>query len=150
MALTDALLQLSSAQAVTATAVSTNVIDLGVARDLGHGSDLYANFSVNTSVTSGGSYTVTFQVVTDDNSSMSSPTVISQSAAVPQADLTAGRAIISIAIPPSALTANPKGERYLAAQYTCSGALTAGAFSCVISDQKLGMAPSYPSGFTVA
>ena len=39
----DALLNLSSAQAVTATAVSTNSIDLSTARDVGVGNDLYAS-----------------------------------------------------------------------------------------------------------
>lgn len=150
MPLTDKLLQLSTAQAVTTTALSTNNIDFGVARDMGQGDDLYANFTVDTTVASGGSYTVTFQIVTDDNSAFSSPTVIAQTGPIPQADLVAGRAPISLEIPPSALTANPKGERYLAVQYTCSGTLTAGAFSAAISDAKVGQHVYYPSGFSVA
>ena len=62
--LTDALLQLSSAQAVTTTAVSTNTIDLGTARDIGTGEDLYAVITVDEAATASGSATVNFQVNT--------------------------------------------------------------------------------------
>jgi hypothetical protein len=149
MPMTDALLQLSSAQAVTATAVSTNVVDLGVARDLGPGTDLFVNFSVDTTVSSAGSYTVTFQVVSDDNSAMSSPVVIAQSGAIAQAVLLAGGAPISVAIPPAALSVSAQGERYLAARYVCSGTLTGGKFSACVTDQKLSQSAYYPSGFSV-
>ncbi|MEY5100977.1 MAG: hypothetical protein RJA36_3696 [Pseudomonadota bacterium] len=56
----------STAQAVTATAVSTDSIDLTVGRDLGNGSDIQANFTVLTSATAAGAATVTFEIITAD------------------------------------------------------------------------------------
>ena len=44
--ITDAFLRLSDAQALTTTAVSTNTIDLGVARDVGAGEEIYVYFTV--------------------------------------------------------------------------------------------------------
>ena len=39
--ITDALLRVSEDQALTTTAVSTNTVDLSVARDMGEGTALY-------------------------------------------------------------------------------------------------------------
>ena len=44
--ITDSLLRVSEDQAVTSTAVSTNTVDLGVARDVGEGTALYMNFAL--------------------------------------------------------------------------------------------------------
>jgi hypothetical protein len=147
----DALLQLSSAQAVTASAVSTNTIDLSQARDVGTGSDLYAVFAVDTTATAAGAATVTFQVISSASSNLSSPTILGSTDAIPKADLVAGRAPISLCISPSALTAAPLGQRYLGVQYTvATGPLTAGAFTAYITDTEVTGVKSYASGFTVA
>ena len=45
--ITDALLRLSADQAVTASAVSTNTIDLSQIRDIGEGKPLYMVFTIN-------------------------------------------------------------------------------------------------------
>ena len=149
--LTDALLQLSSAQAVTASAVSTNTIDLSQSRDIGTGEDLYANFTVDETVTAAGAATVTFQVITSAAADLSSPTVLVQSGAIPKADLPAGRKPISICIPPSALLAQPIGQRYFGVNYLiATGPLTAGKFSCCIGNSEVASAVYYPSGFSVA
>lgn len=149
--MTDALLQLSSAQAVTTTAVSTNTIDLSLARDIGAGEDLYANFGVDTTATAAGAATVTFQVISSAASNLGSPTVIVETGAIPITDLVAGRAPISLCIPQSALTTLPKGQRYLGVQYTvATGPLTAGAFSALINDTEVSVGKHYASGFTVA
>lgn len=148
--LTDALLQLSAAQAVTASAVSTNTIDLGTARDLGTGKDLYALFTVDTSVTAAGAATVNFQVISSANANLSSANVISQTDAIGKAELTAGRKPIVVAISPAVLNALPVGQRYLGVQYTVgTGPLTAGAFTCSIVDSIVDVNKNYPSGFTV-
>ena len=149
--LTDALLQLSSAQAVTASAVSTNTIDLGVARDLGGGTKLYAVFTVDTTVTAAGAATVNFQIISSAAANLSSPTILIQSDAIGKAELTAGRRPTVLEIPETVLAAQPIGQRYLGAQYTvATGPLTAGAFSCTLSDTEVSVGKNYPSGFTVA
>ncbi|TPQ24932.1 Bbp16 family capsid cement protein [Methylomonas koyamae] len=148
--LTDALLQLSAAQAVTTTAVSTNTIDLGVNRDMGQGSDLYAVFTVDETVTAAGAATVTFQIISSAASNLSSPTVLIESAPIGKAELTAGRDPIAICLPESFLNAQPIGQRYLGVQYTiATGPLTAGKFTCSITDSEVSSNKNYPSGFTV-
>ena len=147
----DALLQLSSAQAVTSTAVSTNTIDLGVARDLGPGRGVWMVWGVDDSATASGSATVTFQVITSASANLSSPSVVAQTDAIPKADLTAGRKLFAQRIDPAVLLANPNGQRYLGAQYTvATGPLTAGKFTCYVTDTLPPGMEYYTSGFTVA
>lgn len=147
----DALLQLSAAQAVTASAVSTNTLDLSQVRDLGAGGDLYVNFTVDTTVTAAGAATVTFQLISSASASLTSPTVLAQTDAIGKAELTAGRRPISLEIPPSQLAAQPIGQRYFGVQYTVgTGPLTAGAFTAYVDIAKADAPKYYPSGFTVA
>lgn len=149
--ITDALLQLSSAQAVTATAVSTNTIDLGVARDLGPGCDLYAMFNVDEAAVAAGAATVTFQIITSAAANLSSPTIIGQTDAISKTELTLGRKPIFVPIPSAILAAQPVGQRYLGVQYTvATGPLTAGKFSCAIVDEDSSGGKYYASGFSVA
>jgi len=149
--MTDALLQLSAAQVVTASAVSTNTIDLGQNRDLGPGSDIYAAFTVDEAAVAAGAATVTFQVISSAAAALTSPTVLIQTDAIGKAELTLGRRPIVIEIPSSILAAQPIGQRYLGVQYVvATGPLTAGKFSCALLDSKLDVGKNYPSGFTVA
>lgn len=147
----DALLQLSSAQAVTASAVSTNTIDLGLARDLGPGRSLWVVWGVDVSATAAGAATVTFQVITSASANLSSPTVISQTDAIGKAELTAGRKLIAQRIDPAVLAAQPNGQRYLGCQYTvATGPLTAGSFTSYVTDSLPPGFEYYSSGFAVA
>jgi hypothetical protein len=149
--MTDALLQLSAAQAVTASAVSTNTIDLSQARDIGAGEDVYAVFTVDAAATAAGAATVTFQVISSAAANLSSPTVLVQTDAIGKAELTLGRRPIYLNIPASVLAAQPIGQRYLGVQYTvATGPLTAGAFSATLANTAVDVGKNYPSGFTVA
>lgn len=134
----------SSAQAVTSSAGSTDVIDLSQARAIGDGEELEFFVNVDTAATAAGAATVTFQVQTDDNSAFSSPTTVIQTDAIPKATLVAGYQI-KIPLPDGATP-----ERYLRLYYSvATGPLTAGAFTAglVLNVQN---SRAYPSGYTIA
>jgi hypothetical protein len=141
--ITDALLRVSNAQAVTTTAVSTDTVDLGVARDIGAGENLFMNFTVGTAFAGGTS--TEFQVIGSASADLSSPTVLGSSGALATAGLTAGKR--------TAVRVNPligsNGLRYFGARYVVVGTNTAGTVTADVvhgvQDQK-----SYASGFTVA
>lgn len=144
----DNLLKLSAAQAVTTTAVSTNTIPLGNARDIGPGEQLFANITVNEAVTASGAATVTFEVITSAASDLSNPTVVAATGPVGKADLTIGRDPINIAIPPH--ISQEKGQAYIGVRYTvATGPLTAGKFTCYLSNSADHKQKNYPSGFSV-
>jgi hypothetical protein len=122
--ITDVLLTVSGAnnpgtaisgQAITATAVSTNTIDLGTARDIGEGENLYMVFTVVEAFNTLTS--LTMNVITDDNAALSSGTVIASTGAVALANLTAGKQYV-VRLPAQIASL---GERYLGASYTVSG-----------------------------
>lgn len=147
--MTDALLQLSTAQAVTATAVSTNTIDLSQSRDMSDGASLYAAFTVDTAAAAAGAATVTFQAILSASADLSSPIVIASTDALAKTELTAARRPIVISIDPDQLLAEQNGRRYLGVRYVvATGPLTAGAFSCTITNSD-GFVKHYPSGFSV-
>lgn len=149
--ITDALLQLSSAQAVTASAVSTNTIDMSVARNIGAGNDMYAVFTVDEAATAAGAATVNLQVITSPNADLSSPNVLVETGPLAKTEFTLARRPIALCLPSSILLALSKGERYLGVQYTvATGPLTAGKFSCALTDSDVNTGQNYASGFTVA
>lgn len=144
----DNLLKLSAAQAVTVTAVSTNTIPLGNARDIGPGEQLFANITVDEAATAAGAATVTFEVITSALADLSSPTVVAATGPIGKDALTVGRDPINIAIPPHISQEN--GEAYIGVRYTvATGPLTAGKFTCYLSNSADSKQKSYPSGFAV-
>lgn len=79
---------LSEDQAITATAASTNVIDLGVDRDIGKGIPVPVLIQVTADFASLTDLTATIETATDE--AFSSPETLATSGAVPVADLKAG------------------------------------------------------------
>lgn len=142
--ITDSLLRVSEDQALTSTAVSTNTVDLSVARDMGEGTTLYMNFAVTEALANGTS--VTFEVITSASANLGTPTVIGSSAAIVTASLTLGKNIV--------VTLNPdiagKGQRYLGARYTIAGTFNAGKVTADIVETIGDGQKYYASGFTVA
>lgn len=115
----------SSAQAITASAASSNVIDLGqpgtvfgaatpLARDIGKGAEVPIGLRVVESFNNLTSLTV--MVETDDNAGFTSPTAVFTSIAYPLADLASGaRHLLPDEIPVGV------NERYVRLKYTVAG-----------------------------
>ena len=115
MAILDNELTFSNAQAVTATAVSTNVVDLGVDRDIGVGEPVYFAVQVGTGFAGLTSLNVALQTSADN----STWTDLATSGAIPVASLTAGAQPVRMVVPSST-------KRYLRVNYTVAGTGTAG------------------------
>lgn len=144
----DGALLFSSAQAVTATAVSTNVIDLTNARDMGVGDNpaLKILAVVTTAMLSAGATTLTITVEgSTDNSSW---TVMASTPAIAKANLTAGAQIMNMDLPRTA--PGQALPRYLRLNYTVAVSnFTAGAItaSLVLDRDDL---INYPAGINIS
>ena len=140
----DKLNTFGTDQAVTASARSTDIIDLGAnPRDIGNGEPLELVILCTETVTSGGSSTVTFTLETDDNSGFSSAAVLASSGAIAKASLTAGTEVLRVKVPLNV-------ERYLSVNYTVATAdLTAGKFTAFLAHDRQAN-KAYASGFTVS
>lgn len=129
----------SDQQAVTATALSENIIDLkaagvpygavGLESDLGKGEPVGLLVQCTEQATAAGSATVTMTLEVSDNENMSSSDVIHTSGAIPKADLVAGWKLPLNKIPVGA------AKRYMAVRYTvATGPLTAGKFTSALTN----------------
>lgn len=108
-----------------------DVVDLGVAaRDIGQADPLYLVIQVDTTATSGGSATGQFNLVTDDNASLSSPTTLFSSRAFAVADMTAGKNLLVAQLPIEGVGY----ERYIGIQQvTGTAAFTAGKVNAFLT-----------------
>ena len=160
--ITDNFLRLSGSltagsatgQAVTATANSTNVVDLSLARDIGEGESLYVQFTVGTAFTAAGAATLTPTViVTADASAFTTPTTIGTGGTIAVASLVAGYTFVVRLNPQlfgSTTTVSSLGLRYLGAIYTvATGPMTAGTITADIVTEIQDGKKFYASGFTV-
>lgn len=145
----DNQLLFSDAQAVTATAGSTNIIDTAplftgnTGRNVGMGRQMYIFVTVDTAFTDSGSdSTIAVTIETDDNTSMSSPTTI--------ATLTTFAALTAAGTKFFAPLPLATYERYIGLRYTtANGNLTTGAFTAGLVlnvDQFLATATGYTTG----
>ena len=138
----DKLNTFGTDQVVTTTAASTDIVDLGAARDMGNGEPLELVILVTQSVTAAGAATVTFTLETDDNAAFSSPVVLANSGAIGKAALGAGTEVLRVKVPLDA-------ERYLRTNYTvATGPLTAGTVTAFLAHDRQA-SRAYASGFTV-
>jgi hypothetical protein len=125
--------------------LSTDTIDLSVARDIGEGEDLFMNF---TCVAAYNTLTsLTFEIIGATNAALSTGvTVIGSSGPVPLASLTAN-AQFSVRFNPQLLST---GQRYIGARYTTVGSTPTTGSVCayVVMDIQDGR-KFYASGFSV-
>lgn len=139
----DKSLEFSDSQAVTVTAGSTNILDLGVARDIGSGEKLELVIQIDEAVTADGAAVTTFELRQSANANMSSPdTLLTIASSVAKGTLIAGYQVCRIPLPPNT-------KRYLDVYYTVgTGPWTAGkvsAFITTAAQQK----QAYASGFAI-
>lgn len=133
--------EFSDAQAVTATAISTNVIDLfagttsgavnNTLRDIGSGQDVYLVVITQTAITDASSdATLVVSLESDSTENLAtSPTVHFTTAAMAFADYSpAGTVLVAVKLPFGDY------ERYLGIRYTvASGPFTAGAIDAFLT-----------------
>lgn len=132
-------------QAITATAVSTDTIDLSNSRDLFAGNDLL-KLRIDLTQAFNNLTSLTIEIIQTDAADLTgNVTVIGSSGAVPLARLTLGARFV--------IEGNTRllstGQRYLGARYTVAGtAPTTGAVLADFGDQVQDF-KTYPSGFAV-
>lgn len=132
MSYIDAENEFSDAQAVTSTAISENVIDLGIASsDIGAGEPVYLVVLTNTAATdvsSDATLTVTLESDSTADLATSATTHFSTGALAFGTFSPAGTVLAAVALPID------EYERYLGVRYTvASGPLTAGAFDAFLT-----------------
>jgi len=137
----DKMLELSDKQAITATAVSTNVIDAGgtraanIGRDIGAGTALFAALTINTTLAAAGAATLRLTLQDSDDNVTFVDRVSTADLAI--ADLTAGKKQF-LPIPPGM-------RRYIRGNYTVgTGPFTGGTVSLHIVD-GIDFARQYPA-----
>ncbi|HCR0385266.1 TPA: hypothetical protein OMS42_002013 [Enterobacter kobei] len=129
----DKQAEFSDNQAVTATAISTNVMDLNTAFnyntgvDIGTGEDVYLVLQVDSAATAAGAATVQITLESSAAAGLTSSTVHFTSANYALSDLTAGKTLLAVKLPSGTYL------RYLGVRYTVgTGPLTAGSFSAFL------------------
>ena len=128
----------STSQALTSTAASTDVIDLGANGDLGRAN---MRFRASVATAFSGGTSVQFVLQTDDNTGFSSATTLFMTGAIAVASLTAGAVVADVPVPSTT-------ERYLRVNYVVVGTPTAGAVDAFLALDTPNQV-TYPDAVTV-
>lgn len=138
----DAQLQFSQAQVVTATAVSTNAIDLGKDRNIGIGKPMAILITVGSAAVTAG--TLTIQVQADTTSAFGAPVTAATSVALATATLVAGFKYI-IVLPPDLLT-----DRWMRLNYVIVTITTVTLTAELVALDSIQNEVYYPAGTTIS
>jgi len=135
----------SDAQALTATAASTNLIDHGSDRNIGIGEPLVVSLTVDVAADfTSANETYQFDLETDDNAAFSSATVV-VSRIITAAVLTLGSKH-AIPVPP-----DTRMERFSRINYTLGGTTpTVTVTAALLPQSFLQNEFAYPDGFTIS
>lgn len=147
----DAQHQFSDAQALTVTAVSTNVIDLGVDRNAGIGEPLCVLITVDVAADgTTGDETYKFDLQTDDNVGFASPEILSSRtvSALPEIPRAAAAAGFKLVLDvPNDL----RCERFLRMNYTLGGTTPTITVTAQLLPRSMVQAEAvYPRGYTIS
>ena len=145
--LLDSTLLFDNAVAITVTRDSTNVLDMGAARDMGIGQDTLSLLLVTDGLfaaAGAGTLTVAFAGSSDNATYVN----YSQSIAFSIAQLNASNLLLPIYLPPRPSTSSVNVPRYYKLIYTvATGPFTAGVVTAGLV-LNLQQALAYPSGYT--
>lgn len=140
----DAQALFSDGQALTATAASTNLIDLGGDYNVGIGEQMSVLIVLDVAAddtTGDETYSVALQ--TDDNSSFSSAAEIG-SATITRGDAAGSKYVIPV-------PADTRGERYLRLNYTLGGTTpTATVTAFLVQTSMIDNYVQYDNGYTIS
>jgi hypothetical protein len=131
MTILDKQLQFSNGQAITVSAASENIVDLGPTGPNGYaagaeGSDWWIHITFPVQFTADGAATMVVAVQTDNDVAFGTPITLYSTAAIGKASL--GPGIVSSSLPfPGAIRVPIGAKRYLRLYYTvATGPMTAG------------------------
>jgi len=129
---------------VGTSVLSTNTVDLGVARDMGEGSDLFGRFQYTVAAVGGTS--IEMQVISATDAALTTAvTVLGTTGPIAVASLTLGSRF--------ACDINPvigsKGQRYLGLRYISVGTTTAGSVFGDLGTEIQDGQKFYANGFAV-
>ena len=140
----DAQNLFSDAQAITAAAASTNIIDLGSARNIGVGENLFVVVTIDTTFADTGSNSTLTVALEGDSSDSFTPDGIQQLFIIP-ALAVAGSKYVARISPDFA-----SNYRYIRLYYTPNnGDLSAGAVTAFICHDA-DLQKHYPKGYTIS
>jgi hypothetical protein len=140
----DSQLLFSDAQAVTATAASTNSVDLGAVRNIGVGEELFVMVSVDVALTDSGSDSSVAVSLEGDSTTTFTPDASQALFTIPA--LAAAGAVYYARINPD-FAAN---YRYLQLKFTpANGNLTTGSFTAAIV-KNIQSAQAYADAITIS
>lgn len=143
--LLDAQNLFSDAQAVTAAADSTNIIDLGAVRDIGTGEPLYIMISVDVAMTDAGNDSAITVALQGDSTDTITPDATENILTIPAT--TAVGELFFIRLDPASA---PLQLQYINLKYTpTNGNLTTGSFTAaIVKDIQRNV--SYPDNITIS